>query len=504
VSRSRRAAWTFALSLVATGSGVLVALITTPLLLHYLGDDRVGTYRSAVEWVGYLTLLDLGIAGSLQVALARALGTGDPAGVAASVRAGFRAGVVVAALSVVLGLGLAMAAPWLLRGLSPEVATELRFGLLISLATALLAPLIAFRPLAEASQRGFVVQIALIAQGWVTACAAVGLAAAGAGLAGQFLAAALGAAVATLIMVRDGLRRHPGILARADRSVALPVAFSGSMIAYALLSRLGLHSDAIIVGLTIGPAGVVAFTLTQRLLLLVDTQVMALGGAAWAALAELHHRGEAEQFNRRLTQLTRWTGVLVFGLIVPLVTFTRPFIGLWVGANRFGGDLLVLATAVFVWAHVIVGLWGWPLITTGRVRSVLPVYVVGIPLNVAISIAGCYWVDVAGPALGSAVSVVVVWLPWIPLLLRSHFGTPLRPLASAVLGPALIGIPLAAGLFLAAGSFAIDELAVPVWARWVVLAGVVTAAATVYFVLAWLLVLPRDDRLALRALVFPR
>jgi len=502
VSRSRRAAWTFALSLAATASGVVAGLITTPLLLRYLGDERVGAYRVAAEWAGYLALLDFGITGALQVALARALGTGDRAGVAAAVRAGARAGLVLAGLSAVCGLGLALAAPYMLRGMSPEVAGELRVGLLVALVAVLWAPLIAFRPLAEAGQRGYVVQVALIAQCWLTAGLAVGLAAAGAGLPGQFLAVALGNGASMLILVRDALRRYPEVLARAAPAVALPVAFSGSMFAFNLLSRIGLHSDAIIVGLALGPTAVVAFTVTQRLLLLADAQVLALGTAAWAALAELHHRGDAERFNRRLTQLTRWTGVLGFAMIVPLAAATRPFVGLWVGSGRYGGDLLVVATAAYAWAHTVAALWGWPLITTGRVRSVLPIYFVGIPLNVAVSVGGSLWVGVAGPALGSAVSVATVWLWWLPQLLRREFGTPLRPLAGAVAGPALLGVPLAAGVYLLSAGFPVDELAVPVWGRWLVLAAGAGAASAAYLLLAWFLVLPRGDRSDLRAQVF--
>jgi O-antigen/teichoic acid export membrane protein len=488
--------------MAATGSGVVAGLITTPLLLRYLGDERVGAYRVAAEWAGYLALLDFGITGALQVTLARALGTGDRAGVAAAVRAGARAGFLLAGLSAACGLGLAAAAPYMLRGMSPEVAGELRVGLLVALVGVFWAPLIAFRPLAEAGQRGYVVQVALIAQCWLTAGLAVGLAAAGVGLPGQFLAVALGNGVATLILVWDALRRYPEILARAAPAVALPVAFSGSMFAFNLLSRIGLHSDAIIVGLTLGPTAVVAFAVTQRLLLLADMQVMALGTAVWPALAELHHRGEAERFNRRLTQLTRWTGVLGFALIVPLAAATRPFVGLWVGSDRYGGDLLVAATAGYVWAHTVAALWGWPLVTTGRVRSVLPIYFVGIPLNVAVSVGGSLWIGVAGPALGSAVSVATVWLWWLPRLLRREFGTPLRPLAGAVVRPVFLGAPLAVGLFLLSAEFPVDELAIPVWARWVVLAGAMAAVFAAYLVLAWFLVLPREDRDDLRARVF--
>jgi len=490
--------------LAASLSGAVVALLTTPILLHYLGDERVGAYRVAIEWAGYLTLLDFGITGALQVAFARALGTGDRAGIAVAVRSGLRAGLYLAAISALFWIGLAVAAPFLLRGMSTETATELRFGLLASLIAVVWVPLIAFRPLAEASQRGYVVQAALIVQSWLTAALVIGLAAAGAGLVGQFLAIAIGNGLGTLILLWDALRRYPEIVSRAASLTVLPVAFSGSMFLFNLLSRIGLHSDSIIVGLTLGPAAVVAFTVTQRLLLLVDAQVMSLGAATWGALAELHHQGQTERFNHRLLQLTRFTGVLAFGLIVPVVAATRPFVGLWVGTGRYGGDLLVITTAVYVWIHAVAALWGWPLITTGHVRAVLPIYFIGIPLNVAISIAGSIWIGVAGPAVGSAISAATIWLLWLPWLLRNQFGTALRPLARAVLSPALLGLPLATGFYLLSATIAPHERTMAVWARWFVLAGGMAVAAMIYFIPAWFLVLPRADRAEFRARFFGR
>lgn len=503
MSRVRRAGWTFVSSLGGTLSGVAVALIATPLLLRHLGDERVGAYRAASEWIAYIALLDFGIAGSLQVAFARAIATGDRAGVAGSVRAGVRAGLILGALGLILGLGLVAAAPHLLRDASAEVTAELRIGLLFALLGMVWAALLAFRPLAEAGQRGHIVQIALALQAWVTAGLMIGSAVAGGGLAGQFLAVAAGGGVSALILARDGLRRYPEILGRAP-TIVLPVVFSGSMFAFNLLGRIGLHSDAIIVGATLGPSVVVAFAVTQRLLLLADAQVMALGAASWAGLAELDHSGRSELFNRRLIQLTRATGVFAFALIVPMAAAGRAFVSLWVGESRYGGDPLVAATAAYVWVHALAALWGWPLITTGRVRIVLPIYLVGIPLNVAISVGGALHWGVAGPALGSALSIALVWIPWLPLLLRREFGTPLRPLALAVLGPAALGVPCAAAFFAAARAYPVEALDAPEPVRWLALGGGMATVTIAYSALAWALILPREDRAEIRARVFGR
>lgn len=505
MSRTRRTLWTFAVSLASTGSSIVVGLITTPILLHYLGDARVGAFRILSEWSGYITLLDFGVGGALQVAFARACSTGDRPAIVAYVRAGARAGALLALLSIICVLGLVAASPYLVRGMSAELTWEVQLGLLVGLLGCVWSVLTAFRPLAEAGQRGYLVQTSLILQSWVMSGLSIGLAAAGCELPGQFLAIAIGNGVSAIFLAWDGLRRYPEILSRAAATVALPVTFSGSMFLFNLLSRLGLMSDGIVLGLVFGPTAVVAFTVTQRLLFLADTQVLALGTSAWAALVELHHQGRDELFNQRLIQLTRLTSVFAFLLICPLTAFTQAFVGLWVGPERYGGDLLTAFTSLYVWIHAVAAWWGWPLVATGRVRAFLPVYFVGIPINVGLKFLGSYWIGIAGPALGSAVSMLI-WLGWTPMIVRREFGTPLRPLFAATFIPMIPAIPCTAAWWLLAANLPEDWFGLPVWGCWCALAVGVSLSAGSYLILTWMLVLSREERaeLAERLLRFRR
>jgi len=422
--------------------------------LRWVGDERVGAYRVAVEWVGYVALLDFGLMGGLQVALARAIGRGDRQEVAAVVHAGMRGGVRLAILAGVCTFGLSWLIPYLLPGLSGEVRRELQVGLWVSLLGGLWGPLLVFRPLLEASQRGYWVQWSSAVQYGLTGGLSVGLAAIGAGVPGLFLATVAGSGAASLLLTWQGVRRYPEIRTGWRQVVVLPSVFSGAMFLFNLCSRLSLMSDTIVIGLILGPIEVVMFTVTQRLLLVVDTQMLAVGTAVWPALADLYHRGQVERFNERLIQLTRWSGALMGSMVVPVMAYTPAFVTLWVGDSRYGGHLLTVATAVFVWLHGVIALWGWPLVTLGRVHRLVPVMVVGTVVNVAVSVGGTWMWGVAGPALGSAVGYAVVHLGWMALLLHQEFRTPLRTLLQAVVLPLLIAVPLGSLLFLWADTFA--------------------------------------------------
>jgi hypothetical protein len=88
---------------------------------------------------------------------------------------------------------------------------------------------------------------------------------------------------------------------------------------------------------------------------------------------------------------------------------------------------------------------------------------------------------------------------WIPLLLRETFSTSIPVLIAAVIRPALLAVPYGILLLVLANCFPIHELPIPLWGRWCVLVGSMAVAATVYFILAWFFVLPREDRNELRA-----
>src|SRR5580698_1694339 len=72
--RVRRAVMTWLAGAFYTAVTLAVGFITTPLLIRYLGSDRLGASRAATEWMGYLALADLGLGSAVGVMLLRARG----------------------------------------------------------------------------------------------------------------------------------------------------------------------------------------------------------------------------------------------------------------------------------------------------------------------------------------------------------------------------------------------------------------------------------------------
>jgi len=506
MTRTRRSLWSLIAGYGSSCIAMLIGFVSTPILLDYLGDARVGLYRIAIGWLGYTVLFELGLASTLQVLLSKAHGTGDRAATVQILRRGNRAYVLVAMASAILTAIFIAIAPYLSRDIPPELVVELRWGFAISLIGLLLLPLTPFRSLAESQQRSYFVHLAGTVQQIVVFALSIGFAVLAFGLIGQFAAALIGSIIAILILTRDGMRRFPEIIQRDTNrkaGTAIPM-ISGAMFAYHLAARICYTADTIVIGLMLGAEAALIYTVSLRLSQLALAQVLAVGNATWAALADLHHRGQIARFNERLVELTRIVGWLGCAVLIPVTIWNSDFLSVWVGEARYAGGTLNWLMLVASYALSITALWGWPLMATGRVRAVLPFFVTGGILNVIVSIILTYTHGLIGPAIGAVANLVGVVGWWCPLVLRREFGTPLRPLFSAVVWPVLLALPFGGLLVFVQDCWPIAGMPWPRALKFVVLAGCMGGAALIYLIVGWRCLFAPETRASLSARIFPK
>lgn len=450
--RTRRSALTFGSGLLMTAVTIAVAFVSTPLLLRWLGTERFGAVRALGDWLGHLTLLELGLAGAIGPVVAHALAQADRTQLVRAFAAGVRAFTLVAVLALVAGALVAFFIPALVP-VHPGLRLDLRFAALIGLVGLGLYPMLPFRVLAEAGQRGYAVHGYALAQSLVATSLALVLAWRGFGITGQLAALVTGQAVFAALCAVDGLRRHAvlrtarwadGADSEAERRLwrlnlpTLLTSFAG---------RIGLFTDNTVVALMLGPGQVAPLFLTQRLMALAGQQVLGLGNASWAALAELHALGRHEDFRARLLDLTRLVSGLAVAMLGPIAAWNHHFVARWVGAPNYAGDTVSLLAAVNGWMMALLSLWGWCFGGTGLMRALVPPALASGTLNLGLSIAATRLVGLPGPLWGTLLGLGATSLWMVPLLLRRHFGVPVGALARAVLTPVAWGAPVTAALW---------------------------------------------------------
>jgi O-antigen/teichoic acid export membrane protein len=496
--RSRNAIRNYASSLLFTVVTLAVGLFSSPLIESWVGPERFGAFRSTTACFAYLAMLEIGLNGAMGPALARALGRDDRDFLRELLAVGFRAYLAVACAAIALGLGLAAGITWLVP-VGPALVPDLRLACLVALVGFLSLPLLPFRILADAQQRGFRISLLLTAQvlGVVGLTLLLVWRLPDWGITAQTVPLTLGALAVSLALAVDSLRRHRDLVgglrsvrpSRQAWSVIWNLGWPALLMSFSW--RISYWSDEIVLGKMMSPEMVTVLFFTQRLAVLGQGQLSAIGTSCWAGLAELYNRGELEVFRQRILELIRLVAILGVAGLGPIAAFDRHFVALWKGAGYYGGDLVILAASLNALMTALMSLGGWCISGTGRVRKLVAPSVLFAALNLTCSITFTRALGLPGPLLGTTVTLAFCILPLYATLLHREFGLPIRPLVLAVVAPLALGLACYA----------------PVWwlarvhtpAGWPGLAAEMGLAAAGFLALGYALLIGPDERATWRA-----
>lgn len=105
ISRLRRIGLSISLSVLARGTGMLITIITVPLTLNYLGNQRFAVWTILSSIASLLAFADLGIGNSLINLIAKADADNDRATAQRYVSSSF---FTLSFLALLLGIGFAI------------------------------------------------------------------------------------------------------------------------------------------------------------------------------------------------------------------------------------------------------------------------------------------------------------------------------------------------------------------------------------------------------------
>jgi len=473
---------------------VVIGLFATPLILHWLGDERFGAFQVATDWMAYFILLEFGLGGALMPLIALAQARRDEKSVHDLMVTGVRAYSKVGLAGLIVAVLLAIFATRLIP-VQARYASDLRYSFLIGGFGVLMTPLTPFRALLEGRQQGYWLSAFLTAQSVTITAGSLILAWAGWGITGQSIAVVAGAAVFNAAMLWLCRLEVPAIFADAFKGPASETArndirnLNAPSFVMNLCGRVSLLTDNIVVSGLLSPALVTPFVLTQRLTSLAQRELQTIGNASWAALAELSAQGRKEVFSRRLLELTRVVAVIGLAVLIPIVAFNRQFVSLWVGHGRYAGDLITALAAANALMQAIFSLWGWCVTGTGQIRRIIPMTIVQTALNLVLSIAFTFAFGLAGPLLGTTAAFLAVSVWYMPMLMSEMFEVPASSLVLSVGAPLALAIPYAAITGWLVRSYGATG--------WFGVAYQMSAAAVIYLLLSWLVVFYPEERASL-------
>ncbi|MDX2035400.1 MAG: polysaccharide biosynthesis C-terminal domain-containing protein [Isosphaeraceae bacterium] len=450
MNRSRAAIWNYASALLFTAI-TLIGLWATKYVLSVLGPERFGASRMLTDWLGYLSLIELGLTGALSPMLARDLARQDRERSIATLTVGLQIFLIFGGLTLVAALAM-----WLVIGRIIPVDSadilDLRIAWGISLVSLLPTAVAPFRSLADAGQRGYRINLALAMQSLMIFGLSCGFARLGWGISGQALATTLAVMPLVIMLTYEGMRHEKGLLraalsTRPDWSVGRElISLAVPSFLIGLSGRISVLTDSLVVGNILGTSLAGSLVLTLKLVVMAQGQLQGIGAAAWAGLAQLHAKGEREQFNSRLIELTGLVAMLAVGALGPITAYNSEFMAIWVGTQHDVGPWVVALGAFNALLLGLFSLWFWCFTGTGQVARMVPVTVTAAVINLTSSVIATHAFGVIGPTMGTTISFLSVSLWILPRELSRTFGTSIRGLFRAWLIPVAYGVPFTVAL----------------------------------------------------------
>jgi O-antigen/teichoic acid export membrane protein len=345
----RNAGW----NLVGQGVPMVVALVSIPLLIRSLGDDRFGFVSIAWIVVGYFSILDLGIGRALTHAIAGRLAEAEHADLSDLIGTGLGA---LLALGILTGTVLAVASPWIVHSvieIGPELQPEaVRALVVLGAAVPFVLVTAGLRGILEAHGQFRIINFVQMPTGALLYAVPVIVAQYSPSLFGVLLSMALVRTLSCLTFVGVCARSVKGFRKLVWSGAALRrlMSFGGWMTVTNVASPIMVNMDRLFIGslLNVGAVTyyVTAFEVVTKLLLLPS----ALANVAFPDLTRLAtgRNGDARRY------VMRALGILL-AVLVPAAAIAaavaHPLLAWWVSpelAERSAPIMQLLALGVVI------------------------------------------------------------------------------------------------------------------------------------------------------------
>lgn len=306
--RHRRIVLSAAAGLAARLVSAAVSLLTVPLTIGYLGNERYGIWLTVSSVVAMTSFADLGIGNGLLTKVSEADGKGDQEDLRRFVSSGFFMLLAVASGLSLVTITVAPLVDWAhLLGVNTTLARgEVRPVLLaLALNYYLAMPFTVVQRVQLGLQAGYASALWTMAGSILT-------------LVGIVIATFLKAGLVPLVLVLSGTptiitlvnfawyfgRECPGArpqFSAFDRSRAGELLRTGGMfVVLQLAISLAYISDNVVVARTLGASAVPMLAVPSRLFLLVMLPCSLIVGPLWPAYGEAHARGDSAWAGRTL------------------------------------------------------------------------------------------------------------------------------------------------------------------------------------------------------------
>lgn len=424
--RLRRVFLTSASALIARAVSMAGPLITVPLALSYLGQERYGLWMTVSAIVGMFTFADLGLGNGLMTQISQAEGRGDQLESRRS---------VTSALIALSGMGLLLLClysvlfpfvPWprVLNATSAEllqesgrVVTVCVLGLVVNL------PLGVIQRTQCGLQEGFqsnlwqcigsAINVAVIlisvrahAPLWLLVLCVTGV---------QPLVNLLNGCVFFGVQrpqLRPRLRDFHWNTARR----LLGTGFWFFLVS--ILMAVGVYSDNVVVAQVVGLSKVPLYSIPSSLSMYLATVASMLYAPFWAANGEALARGDTAWVRRNTLRIIKLNALITGVAGVAFVVLGPVFLHLWIGKDFSPGRPLFAGMASWAFLTAVLGPLFMILNGANAVRAQALMFGVFSLVAISLKVILAHRIGITGVVWASVVPYAVLVVPTVVLLAR--------------------------------------------------------------------------------------
>jgi O-antigen/teichoic acid export membrane protein len=445
--RSKNAILNFIASFFRNGTGLLLGVLATPVILRYLGEEQYAIFRILLDWFSHLSLLEFGLYGAVLSFLTKILTEKkDKLGVFLQLvlKKYTRILFVQAGCLFVFALFFKFLIP-----VDPKYSQSAFIAFIIMSSSTLLIYSQIFKAYLEAAQKGYLVSYIMVAHNVMYVVMAVAFVYLSYGVVGQVVAYVISLLFMTLIymyLCKDMLPLFFSKEILVQDDINLFSKQRKNIFLNELFGRASFMSDNIIITYFLGAKAVTAFYLTQRLAQILQQQLQNVSNSAWPALGELYYKNQREILASRIIQLTELTAAFAGISLGTLILMNQSFMYLWTGKETYSGDLTTYLACINAGFFALISLWAWCLSAINRSDKAVPIFFTQTLVNVIGSFVFTFFIGLNGPLIGTFIGFFFVTIWWLGKIISEIFSIKYRALMLLWVIPFLFPICIAIGI----------------------------------------------------------
>jgi O-antigen/teichoic acid export membrane protein len=353
--RNRRAAITGGVALMARAVQVGSSLITVPLTLKYLGNERFGLWMTISSVLAMAAFADFGVGNGVLNTVAKAFGKDDREGIRRAVSSGFAVLSSIALVLILSFFALYRFVNWadFFRVVSPQARSEAGPALAVfAVCFALNISMDVVQRVELGLQQGYRYSL------WQLCGSFAGFVGV---LAGIWLHVSLPMLVVTIAgapifatalnafhfftFVEPNLRPSLDLVSR--QAISEIARLGGLFFVLQLVVAVSYSADNLIIARTLGAVSVPEYSIPQRMFALVTMMSGMLVAPLWPAYSEAFSRGHLDWVRRTLRRSLLLVILLASTASTVLLIASHHLIHWWVGSRVNPPFLLLLGLAIW-------------------------------------------------------------------------------------------------------------------------------------------------------------